>query len=89
MDYAYGDGNHHSFFQLPFVRLFYAAEAMVAVFFVVSGYVLSHRCVRHARSGDYGVCFRILSSLALRRVFRLFLPAIAASFLAYLAQRAG
>lgn len=90
MDHAYGDdGGNHSIFQLPVVRLVYSAEAMVALFFLVSGCSLSHRGVRHVRARNPDRACAVVSSLAFRRPMRLYLPALASSFVAYLAQRAG
>lgn len=91
MDQVYGsypaDRNSH-ILQLPVLRLCYGAEAAVAVFFVVSGYTLSLRSIAAISSGDLGKANVVLSSLILRRGLRLFGPAVAASLLAYLAQRA-
>lgn len=100
MDYAYGDDNsttsessathNDHILQLPLLRLFYAAEAMVALFFVLSGYVLSYRPVQqmHARTSTSAPLV-ILSALAFRRAPRLYLPAIAATLLAFLLQLVG
>ena len=94
MDYAYGDTNNdnennESILQLPFIRIFYAAEAMVALFFVISGYVLSQRCVAHVRRGQVGEAFATVSSLTFRRGIRLYLPALVSSFISYITQRGG
>ncbi|MCJ1233297.1 hypothetical protein MMC14_001252 [Varicellaria rhodocarpa] len=90
MDHAYGHGHsNHNVLQLPFVRIFYAADAMVALFFAISGYVLSYRCVKYIRRGDSETLFIVISSLTFRRAMRLYLPAVVSSLLAYLAQRAG
>ncbi|MCJ1356782.1 MAG: hypothetical protein MMC33_006778 [Icmadophila ericetorum] len=90
MDYTYGEGDSNYYFlQLPIIRIFYAAEAMVALFFVISGYALSRHCVTHLRNGRFDNLFVAISSLAFRRAMRLFFPAITSSFLVYLAQRTG
>ena len=90
VDHAYGDGDQNqSILQLPIIRLFYAAEATVALFFAISGYVLSYGCVTQIRAGDFEKAGAVVSSLALRRAIRLFLPAVGSSFGAFLAQRAG
>lgn len=90
IDHAYGDSNsNRSIFQLPIVRLFYSAEAMVALFFLISGYSLSHRCMIHIRARNADRAYAVVSSLAFRRAMRLYLPALASSLFAYLAQRAG
>ncbi|KAI4099136.1 MAG: hypothetical protein L6R37_006092 [Teloschistes peruensis] len=82
------DYNNH-ILQLPVIRLCYGAEAAVAVFFVLSGYTLSRQPIAAISSGDLGKANVVLSSLVLRGGLRLFGPAVMASLLAYLAQRAG
>ena len=85
MKYGYGQGkDNHSFFQLPFIKLIYAGGAMVAMFFIVSGYVLSHRCILHMRSSNHTKVYSAITSMAFRRGIRLFLPCIAISFITYL-----
>ena len=81
--------NNSHFLQLPLIRLVYAAEASVAMFFVLSGYVLSQRSIAAISTGDLEKANARLSSLAFRRGIRLFGPALIASLLAYLTQRAG
>jgi peptidoglycan/LPS O-acetylase OafA/YrhL len=39
--FGYGSDGNWLFVELPFVRIFYAGEAMVYVFFIVSGYSLA------------------------------------------------
>ncbi|KAL8724598.1 MAG: hypothetical protein Q9166_007855 [cf. Caloplaca sp. 2 TL-2023] len=80
--------NNH-IIQLPVIRLFYTAEASVAIFFVLSGYTLSRRTIAAILSGDLEKANVGVSSLALRRGIRLFGPAMIASLLVYLTQRAG
>ncbi|KAF2084789.1 hypothetical protein K490DRAFT_398, partial [Saccharata proteae CBS 121410] len=77
------------FHQLPFVRLLYAGRAMVSVFFVLSGYVLSRKPLSAARSGHYDAQLQSLSSSIFRRGLRLFLPTIISTFMVFLALRAG
>ncbi|TVY47470.1 hypothetical protein LOCC1_G002205 [Lachnellula occidentalis] len=108
MDHAYGDitttntsepssssatqSSHNHIMQLPPLRLFYAAEAMVALFFVLSGYVLSYRPIQQMNKPSChlpATPTSTLSSLAFRRAPRLFLPAIAATLLAFLTQLTG
>ncbi|KAI0481080.1 acyltransferase family-domain-containing protein [Xylariaceae sp. FL0804] len=80
---GWGYGGQTSLWLLPFVRLVYSGAAMVAVFFVVSGFVLSHRFVRRMRAGEQAELAAGLTSLTFRRAARLFLPALASSALAY------
>lgn len=92
MDHVYGSAPAHAnnhILQLPFLRTFYAAEASVALFFVLSGYALTRRSVAATAKGDTARANALLSSLAFRRLMRLFGPALAASFLAFCMQRAG
>lgn len=86
---GYGQGDNWSVLQLPFIRIFFSGAAMVAIFFVVSGYVLSQRCIVLIRQQSHGDLMKALASLTFRRAMRLFLPSIVSSFLAYLCQRAG
>lgn len=85
--YPMEDNNH--ILQLPLIRLLYAAEVSVAIFFVLSGYILSRQSIAAISSGDLEKANIRLSSLAFRRGIRLFGPALIASLLAYLTQRAG
>ncbi|KXJ90532.1 acyltransferase family-domain-containing protein [Microdochium bolleyi] len=78
---------HHEFWLLPFVRLFYSGAAMVSIFFIVSGFVLSHRFVQRMHRGED--IFSGLTSLIFRRFIRLFLPAFASSFMAYICASLG
>lgn len=81
--FGYGQGiaRQRWFFQLPFIRVLYSGSAMVAVFFVLSGYVLSYRPVKLLRQGDFEGLQKSLSSSIFNRGFRLFLPTLAATFL--------
>ncbi|KAL8953438.1 MAG: hypothetical protein Q9222_000712 [Ikaeria aurantiellina] len=86
MDRMYGaEGHNKHFFQLPVIRVLYAAEASVAIFCVLSGYVLSRRLLTRERAN----AVPSILALALQRELRLFAPAVAASLLPYLAQRCG
>ncbi|KAJ1325515.1 acyltransferase family protein [Microdochium nivale] len=78
---------HHDLWLLPFIRLFYSGAAMVSVFFIVSGFVLSHRFVHRMHRGED--IFSGLTSLIFRRFIRLFLPAFASSFMAYVCASLG
>ncbi len=83
LGYKTGDGDTN-LLQLPIVRLIFGGEAMVAIFFLVSGYSLSWGCFKDIQSGNPAKCReRILSSL-FRRAFRLYLPTLASAFLAFI-----
>jgi peptidoglycan/LPS O-acetylase OafA/YrhL len=62
--------------QLPFFRLFITGGAMVPIFFVISGYVLSFRQIRMIREQNLEKLGNSLFSSAFRRAFRLFLPSV-------------
>ncbi|KAK7746555.1 hypothetical protein SLS62_009352 [Diatrype stigma] len=81
---SWGYKDNTSLWLLPFVRLIYSGAAMVAVFFVVSGFVLSHRFIQRMHRHEYPELFASLSSITFRRAIRLFLPAFASSLLAYI-----
>lgn len=86
-------GYHHdknpSLWLLPGIRFLYSGAAMVSVFFVVSGYVLTHRFVQRMHSHEFDSLYSGLTSLTFRRAFRLFLPAFASCVLAYLCASLG
>ena len=67
--------------QLPVVRLFYNGPAMVAIFFVISGYALSYKPLKQMRSRDYEGLMMTLTSSVFRRALRLFLPCLASTFI--------
>ncbi|KAF3063507.1 hypothetical protein GL218_01820 [Daldinia childiae] len=81
---GWGYKNNTSFWLLPFVRIIYSGAAMVSVFFVVSGFVLSHRFIQRMHRQEYPELFSGLTSLTFRRAIRLFLPAFASSTMAFI-----
>ncbi|KAJ4393816.1 hypothetical protein N0V93_003031 [Gnomoniopsis smithogilvyi] len=86
--YGYGAiaGENHVL-QLPFFKLLNAGPASVALFFVISGYVLSLKTLTHIYENQNDKVLSSLSSSVLRRGVRLFLPFAAISlFLAINAQ---
>ena len=86
MDYAYGLSNRQtSFLQLPLVRLLYSGFPVVAMFFLLSGFVLSYRplALQSLQPKDTASAEELmacLSSLAFRRGIRLFVPPLASTF---------
>lgn len=92
-------GRNHDILRLPIVRLFYAGPAMVALFFVVSGYSLSLKpfkliraAARSPRAGEEdggGAFARTLGSSVFRRGIRLFVPAAASTLLVAVMIRIG
>ena len=83
-EWGYGRGENRSFFQLPFIKLVYAGSCMVAIFFIVSGYVLSHRCILQMRANKHDKIYLTLTSMTFRRGIRLFLPSVIISFIVFL-----
>lgn len=86
--HAAKDGNHNWFFQLPIIRVVHSGRFMVAIFFAISGYVLSHRSLKLAREGKPVELLDSLASSVFRRWLRLHLPVIASTFIAFLLARA-
>lgn len=66
--------------RLPLLRLFVCSgDGQVAIFFVLSGFVLSWGPLKMIRAGNYDKLAQTLGSSVIRRWFRLFLPCIAVS----------
>ena len=88
--WGYGaDGVDTGFLQLPIICLVTHGRAMVAIFFVISGYALSFSTLQSIQKKDHDKLFTRLSSSVFRRAIRLYLPALASAFLHYMAQRIG
>ncbi|KAK3303860.1 acyltransferase family-domain-containing protein [Chaetomium strumarium] len=84
------DDAQTSFLQLPLVRtIFVAGGGAVSVFFVLSGYVLTQRCLRLIRAGSGRAVYPAVASSAFRRGFRLYLPPILLTFCEMLMSRLG
>ncbi|KAI0436962.1 acyltransferase 3 [Xylaria telfairii] len=81
---GWGYEGNTSFWLLPFVRLIFSGAAMVAVFFVVSGFVLTHRFIQRMYRQEHNELFSGLTSLTFRRAIRLYLPSFASSTLAFI-----
>ncbi|KAI1284031.1 acyltransferase family-domain-containing protein [Xylaria sp. FL0933] len=81
---GWGYKGNTSFWLLPFVRLIFSGAAMVAVFFVVSGFVLTHRFIQRMYKLEFNELFSGLTSLTFRRAIRLYLPSFASSTLAFI-----
>lgn len=85
-----GQGTRRSFniFKLPVLRLLYAGPA-VAIFFVVSGFVLSRKPLKLIRKGDHHGLIQSLMPSVFRRSLRLFLPPLFTSFFVAIAIQLG
>ena len=71
--------------QLPVIRIFYSGQAMVAVFFVVSGFSLSYKPLKLIRAEQFSKLLETLTSSVFRRLIRLWLPIAIFTFLEMLA----
>ncbi|KAK3309408.1 acyltransferase family-domain-containing protein [Chaetomium strumarium] len=78
-EHGFGEAGQHWYVaSLPFVRiLFNGGGAAVAIFFVLSGYVLSRSPLRLVRDGKPDACFGSLASAVVRRPIRLYAPPLA------------
>ena len=64
------------FIQRPPFRLLFCGQAMVRVFFVISGYSVSYSIIKYRDSSNNAVFYKKLSSSVLRRIFRLYFPVV-------------
>lgn len=62
---------------------------MVAVFFIISGFVLTHRSLQTIRTKQHKDLAQQVSSSALRRLVRIWTPVIIVSFLTLVLARLG
>ncbi|KAL2433893.1 hypothetical protein ABEF95_012544 [Exophiala dermatitidis] len=82
LENAYGWDKQFYFACLPGIRiLFSGGHLAVAVFFVISGYVLSAKPMSLIHAGETTQVADNLGSALFRRWFRLYLPVIATTFL--------
>ncbi len=75
----------YHFVQLPVIRIFYMGSAMVAIFFVISGFSLSHKALGLIRHGRYAELLSSLGSSTFRRGMRLVIPPVVLTFFMMLA----
>lgn len=85
---GFGPGLSYGIFNLPILRVVRSGKAMVRIFFVISGYVLTLSPARHYLN-DSGEHHSKLGKALIKRPFRLFLPPIAMTLLAMLLVRLG
>jgi peptidoglycan/LPS O-acetylase OafA/YrhL len=79
---AYGYDNQYYFACLPGIRIFFTGgHVAVAVFFVISGHVLSSKPLLYVYSRDYGKLGENVASALFRRWLRLHIPALCVTFL--------
>jgi peptidoglycan/LPS O-acetylase OafA/YrhL len=90
IEYGYGQSEEQSrVIQLPFISLFYRGHAMVAVFFVVGGYVLSLKPLTLIHARQTSAAHSAIVSSVFRRGIRIYLPAVVATFMTMLTIYAG
>jgi peptidoglycan/LPS O-acetylase OafA/YrhL len=79
---AFGYQGRYYFAQFPGIRTFFSGGHLsVAVFFVISGYVLSAKPLALLYSGDFLKLGDNLASALFRRWIRLYIPIIATTFI--------
>ncbi|CAJ2499754.1 Uu.00g026070.m01.CDS01 [Anthostomella pinea] len=74
--------NRHLIQLAPF-RIIFAGQAMVDIFFVVSGYSVSVGLIRLRNRGSTADFYRKLTSAVFRRLFRLFFPVLIISIISH------
>lgn len=77
---------------LPVIRIFFLGRGALAIFFLLSGYVLSVKpiqLIRAQRSDSQQKLMTTLSSYVFKRGFRLFLPCLVSTFISMLCVYAG
>src|SRR3569833_121515 len=80
-EHGFGEDGHWHMASLPFLRiLFSGGGAAVAIFFVLSGYVLSKSPLRMVRDDKRDACRSSLVSAIIRRPIRLYAPTLAVTF---------
>ncbi|RMD43257.1 hypothetical protein DV735_g1852, partial [Chaetothyriales sp. CBS 134920] len=79
--------NSKYLFHRPFFYLFWAGTSHVNIFFVMSGYVLSVKCLHMLHQHQGSQAYDVLASSILRRACRIFLPPIALLFIFLVAIR--
>ncbi|RAK94850.1 acyltransferase family protein [Aspergillus ibericus CBS 121593] len=80
--------DNRRWFQLPPFRLLFAGQAMVLIFFVISGYAVSISIVRLREEAPTHF-YRKLTYSVLRRGFRLYIPVLVLCLLSHAALYTG
>ncbi|KAJ5731339.1 uncharacterized protein N7483_005847 [Penicillium malachiteum] len=82
-------GENWGIHQLPFVHMLISGHIMVAIFFVISGYVLSYKPLKTIRSRSFDQTFTVLASSTFRRALRLYIPSLIGLACVFIAVRLG
>ncbi|CAO2652296.1 Nn.00g005790.m01.CDS01 [Neocucurbitaria sp. VM-36] len=81
LETSFGYEGRHYFAALPFVRLFFSGgHFAVAIFFVISGYVLSVKGLSLIQRGQFQQASDGIGSALFRRWLRLYIPIIVVTF---------
>lgn len=83
------NGENFNLFQLPILHMVVSGHIMVAIFFVISGYVLSYKPLKTIRNRSWDQTFTTLASSTFRRGLRLYIPSIVGISLVFVAVRLG
>ncbi|EAW10319.1 acyltransferase family protein [Aspergillus clavatus NRRL 1] len=83
------NGENYGILHLPIIHLLVSGHIMVAIFFVISGYVLSYKPLKMIRTRSWDQTLTVLASSTFRRGFRLYIPSIVGIFLVFVAVRLG
>lgn len=83
------NGENFGIHQLPVVHLLISGHIMVAIFFVISGYVLSYKPLKTIRSQSFDQTFTVLASSTFRRGLRLYVPSLIGLVCVFVAVRLG
>lgn len=86
--WGFNNDNFH-LYQLPVIHVLVSGHIMVAIFFVISGYVLSYKPLRLIRSRSWEDTFVTVTSSTFRRGLRLYVPSIVGMLLVLIAVRLG
>ncbi|RMZ85302.1 hypothetical protein DV738_g113, partial [Chaetothyriales sp. CBS 135597] len=86
-NHGFGENGNYILITFPFIRVFWSGgAAAVAIFFVLSGFVLSQTSVKLDHRGQQRESKRSLISAAIRRPIRLYLPCFTIGLLIALAK---
>lgn len=88
MGWGFG-GQNFGIHQLPILHLLISGHIMVAIFFVLSGYVLSYKPLKTVRSQSFEQTCTALASSTFRRALRLYIPPFVGLACVFVAVRIG
>ncbi|KAJ5175167.1 uncharacterized protein N7482_001044 [Penicillium canariense] len=82
-------GENFGIHQLPILHMLISGHIMVAIFFVISGYVLSYKPLKTIRSRSFEEAFTVMASSTFRRALRLYIPSFVGLACVFVAVRLG